>query len=185
LRFQTFGSLVSNIFDLIEDKIEVLLEKLFADEEEDFQHCYLVQIKAGTNNKVEVFVDSDTGIKFNECQKISRYLESFIDEAGWLGEKYTLDVSSPGIMNPLILKRQYPKNIGRRMEVVNAEGAKQEGELVEVLEEAIVLEDEVKEKIGKKNVKKLVRTEIPFDQINKAMVQISFKKPKKEKKKKK
>lgn len=185
MRFHTFYLPNSNIFGLIEDKIQVLLEKLFADEEENFQHCFLVQIKAGTNNKVEVFVDSDTGIKFSECQKISRYLEGFIDEAGWLGEKYTLDVSSPGIMNPLLLKRQYPKNIGRRMEVVDIAGVKQEGELVEVLEEAIVLEDEVKEKVGKKNVKKLVRAEIPFDQINKATVQISFKKPKKPKKNKK
>ena len=167
---------------MIENKIEALLEKLFTNEEEDFQHCFLVSIKAGTNNKVEVFVDSDTGINFSECQKISRYLESFIEEEGWLGERYTLDVSSPGIMNPLLLKRQYPKNIGRRMDIVNAEGVKMEGELVEVLDEAIVIEDMVKEKVGKKNVKKLVRTEIPFDQINKATVQISFKKPKKEKK---
>jgi len=145
---------------LIENKIETLLEKLFTGDEE-FQHCFLVSIKAGTNNKVEVFVDSDTGIKFSECQKISRYLESFIDEEGWLGEKYTLDVSSP---------------------IVNIEGAKLEGELIEVLEESVIIEDMVKEKVGKKNVKKLVQTEIPFDQINKATVQISFKKPKKEKK---
>jgi len=169
---------------LIENKIETLLERLFTQDEE-FQDCFLVSITAGTNNKVVVFVDSDTGIKFSECQKISRYLESFIDEEGWLGEKYTLDVSSPGIMNPLLLKRQYPKNIGRRMDIVNAEGVKMEGELVEVLDEMIIIEDIVKEKVGKKNVKKLVRTEISFDQINKATVQISFKKPKKEKKKKK
>ncbi len=169
---------------LIENKIETLLEKLFTQDEE-FQHCFLVSIKAGINNKVEVFVDSDTGVNFGECQKISRYLESFIDEEGWLGEKYTLDVSSPGIMNPLILKRQYPKNIGRRMDIVNAEGVKMEGELVEVLDEMIIIEDIVKEKVGKKNVKKLIRTEIPFDQINKATVQISFKKPKKEKRSKK
>jgi ribosome maturation factor RimP len=170
---------------LIENKIEALLEKLFTNEEEDFQHCFLVSIKAGTNNKVEVFVDSDTGVRFSECQKISRYLEGFIEEGAWLGERYTLDVSSPGIMNPLLLKRQYPKNIGRRMDIVNAEGVKMEGELVEVLDEMIIIEDIVKEKVGKKNVKKLVRTEIPFDQINKATVQISFKKPKKEKRSKK
>ena len=170
---------------MIENKIEALLEKLFSNEEEEFQHCFLVSITAGTNNKVVVFVDSDTGINFGECQKISRYLENIIDAEGWLGEKYTLDVSSPGIMNPLLLKRQYPKNLGRTMEIVNAEGVKMEGELVEVLEETIIIEDEVKEKVGKKNVKKLVRTEIPFDQITKAMVQISFKKPKKEKKERK
>jgi ribosome maturation factor RimP len=170
---------------LIENKIEALLDKLFSNEEEDFQHCFLVSIKTGTNNKVEVFVDSDTGVKFSECQNMSRYLESFIDGEGWLGEQYTLDVSSPGIMNPLLLKRQYPKNVGRRMEIVNAEGVKLEGELMEVLEEVIIIEDMVKEKVGKKNVNKLVRTEIPFDQITKATVQISFKKPKKERKEKK
>ena len=160
---------------MTEDKIEVLLEKLFA-EDEDFQHCFLVDMKLGINNKLEVFVDSDTGIKFEECQKISRYLESFIDAEGWLGEKYVLEVSSPGVMNPLKMPRQYPKNIGRKLEVTTQSGENTEGTLTEVKEDGIVLEYKVREKVGKKKVTKTIQTEIPFADITKAVVQISFKK---------
>ena len=167
----------------MEHKIAAYLEEIF--KMEGFEDCFLVDMSQGGNHKLTVFVDADSGMSFGKCQKISRQLEARIEEEGMMPEKYTLDVSSPGIMNPLLLKRQYPKNLGRRMEIVNAEGVKMEGELVEILEESIIIEDEVKEKVGKKNVKKLVRTEIPFDQINKATVQISFKKPKKEKKERK
>lgn len=158
---------------MVEEKIKTLLEKLFENDEE-FQHCFLVDMHLGINKKLEVFVDSDTGIKFSECQKISRYLEGFIDEEGWLGEKYVLEVSSPGIDKPLQLARQYPKNVGRRMKVTYGESINTEGKLVEVSEEGIILEDKVREKEGKKKVTKTVRTEIPFSDIRKAVVKISF-----------
>lgn len=159
---------------MTEQKIEVLLEKLFA-EDEEFQHCFLVDMHLGINKKLEVFVDSDTGIKFSECQKISRYLEGFIDEENWLGEKYTLEVSSPGVMNPLKMPRQYPKNIGRRLEIVKTDGEHLEGKLVEVKPNGILIEDKVREKVGKRKVTKTVQTDLTFDEIAKAVVQISFK----------
>ena len=90
---------------MIEDRIVELLGAKF--EEEEFRDCFLVETKFHGNNKLEVFIDCDNGLTFEKCQKISRYLESFIDEKQWLGEKYVLDVSSPGIGRPLILKRQY------------------------------------------------------------------------------
>lgn len=159
---------------MVETKIEGLLEQLF--KEEDFQDCFLIDMNLNVNNKLEVFVDSDTGIPFSKCQKISRYLEEFIDEEGWLGERYVLEVSSPGVGRPLKMKRQYPKNIGRTMEVTDMEGVKQTGILTEVKEEAIVLEYTERVKEGKKNVTKTIVAEISFENINKALVKISFKK---------
>ena len=100
---------------MIVEKITDLLDKKFT--EEDFSDCFLVDIKAHAHNKIDVFIDSDSGVTFEKCQKISRYLERFIDENGWLGEKYVLEVSSPGISRPLKFKRQYAKNIGRKVEV--------------------------------------------------------------------
>jgi len=103
------------------EQIIALLDKKF--EEEDFNDCFLVEAHHN-NSKLELFIDSDSNITFTKCRKISRYLESFIDENGWLGEKYTLDVSSPGITRPLKFKRQYVKNIGRKMEIkLKEEGA--------------------------------------------------------------
>ena len=153
------------------------LEKLIAQklEEEEFQDCYLVEVKGPNGGKLEVFIDSDSSMTFKKCQKMSRYLEGHIDEAKWLGEKYTLEVSSPGVGNPLKLKRQYAKNIGRKMEVKKIDGEKVEGILVTVDEDTIALEGKVRKKVGKKKVTEEVTTTIEFENIKTAKVKVSFK----------
>lgn len=157
---------------LISTKIEELLLAKF--EEEEFKDCFLVELEVLPSKKINVFVDSDSGITFEKCRKISRHLEAVIDEEQWLGQKYTLEVSSPGIGRPLKFSRQYPRNIGRKVEVKITEGTKVTGLLTAVENESITIEDKVRVKEGKKKVKKLVTTVIPFEDIVKFVVKISF-----------
>ena len=159
---------------MIEQKIIDLLDQKF--KEEDFLDCFLVDLQLHNNQKLEVFLDSDTGITFKKCQKISRYLEQYLDEEGWLGPKYTLEVSSPGISRPLVKIRQYLKNIGRKVEVKTKEGEKRTGTLISATDESITLEEKVRIKEGKRKKTKVLETVIPFDNIEKTVVQISFKK---------
>jgi ribosome maturation factor RimP len=156
----------------IEEKIHELLAAKF--QEETFQDCFLVEFNLHTGNKLEVFMDSDSGLTLEKCQRISRYLESHIDEEGWLGEKYTLEVSSPGLSRPLKLKRQYLKNIGRKVEVTFNNGEVKTGLLKAADESAFTLEETVVKKEGKKKKKEVVLTEIPYDSIKKTMIIISF-----------
>lgn len=160
---------------MIREKTIDLLEKKY--EEADYQDCFTVEVNYNTaNKKLQVFVDSDSGMTFQKCQRISRYLESFIDEENWLGEKYTLEVSSPGIDRPLTLSRQYKKNIGRRLEVtLKDEDKKYKGELIKADDQQIVLAFEKTHKQGKKKIKEDVEMEIPYEQIEKTIVKISFK----------
>ena len=158
---------------VIELQIESLLAAKF--QEEEFQDCFLIEVNHHPNNKLDVFIDSDSGVTFEKCQKISRYLESILDEKGWLGASYVLEVSSPGIGRPLRLWRQYRKNAGRQVEVTLSDGARKEGTLTGVEEDHIVLQETLVEKEGKKKVNKQVLTAIPFDQIKKTIVKISFK----------
>ncbi|MCR9285793.1 MAG: ribosome maturation factor [Bacteroidetes bacterium] len=143
-------------------------------QEEGFQDCFLVEIKLSQHNKVEVFLECDSGLTFRKCQKISRYLESFIDEEQWLGEKYTLDVSSPGIGKPLKMNRQYRINIGRRVEVFLLEGKPQTGKLIEVDNDSITIEYEITVKEGKKKRKEMTQQNILFENIKKTVVKVSF-----------
>ena len=159
---------------MVDQKIESLLDEKFL--EEDFQDCFVVEIKLHESNKLDVFVDSDSGMTFRKCQKLSRYLEKYLDEEQWLGERYTLEVSSPGIGRPLTLKRQYLKNIGRKLEVTLLEAGKVVGILTEVLDEKIMLEYKERIKEGKKNKTVLQRKEISFADIKKTIVKITFNK---------
>jgi len=149
-----------------------LLQRKFL--ESEFSDCFLLEIRARPNNKVEVFLDSDVGITFEKCRLISRYLEEHIDEAGWLGEKYTLEVSSPGATRPLELPRQFPKHIGRKLKVDLHSGETLKGKLTQANEESIFLEVSRTEKSGKKKKKIVEARELSFENIKQAVVQLAF-----------
>lgn len=158
---------------VIELQIESLLAVKF--QEEEFKDCFLLEVNHHPGNKLDVFIDSDSGVTFEKCQRISRYLEAILDEKGWLGEKYVLEVSSPGISRPLTQWRQYRKNMGRTLEITLADGSRKEGPLADVLEDHILLTETVVEVDGKKKTKKQVLTAVPFEKIKKTIVKISFK----------
>ncbi len=160
---------------MIQDKIEALVSSKF--EEEDFANCFLVEIKFNTsNNTLQVYIDHDVGLNIVQCRKLSRYLEEYLDESQVLGEKYVLEVSSPGLDQPLQLVRQYKKNIGRDLRIKLVDGNKVDGQIVAVTDEAVTLEKEVVTKVGKKKKKKeLVQTAYPYNTIAKAKIKISFK----------
>lgn len=157
---------------MITEQIEELLQEKFV--EPEFADCFVVEVKLETNKRLEVYIDSDSGITLEKCQRISRFLESHLDTNGWLGEDYALDVSSPGITRPLKFARQYHRNLGRTLEVQLSVGESKTGVLKTVNPESIILEEEIKWKEGKKNMKGTVQTVIPFEHIVKAIVKLSF-----------
>jgi ribosome maturation factor RimP len=66
---------------------------------------------------VDVFVDTDAGIGVDELAAISRSLGAALDAEDVLPGRYHLNVSSPGATRPLMLPRQFPRHVGRRMRV--------------------------------------------------------------------
>ena len=137
----------------------------------EYPNLFLVEFKIKPTNNIKVFVDGDNGFPIDLCVKINRKLYKMIEEAAIYPEgDFSLEVSSPGITEPLKLQRQYTKNIGRDVEIVFKDGTTKEGTLLEVAEADIILEH--KEGKGKKAViQKLV---IPFANIKTTIVQIKF-----------
>ena len=158
----------------LQEQITKIAKERF--ESEDLNDCFLLGIEQN-GKKLEVYVDTDEGIKFWQCQKLSRAIEEYLDESGTLGEDYTLEVSSPGIDKPLQLQRQYPRNIGRELEVTLNNGSEEgeivTGKLLEVNEESIL----IKAKGAKKGMFK--EKTIAFADISSTKVLVSFKKKKK------
>ncbi len=139
--------------------------------EEDFKDCFLIDLEK-KENKVQVFIDADTGVTFEKCRKISRLLEAQIDETQILGEKYTLEVSSPGAIAPLKLLRQYPQHIGRKIKVhLIEEGEKEiEGKLIAIEEEVLHIHSVTGK--GKKKVEE--DHKIEFKNIDKSYILLAF-----------
>jgi ribosome maturation factor RimP len=132
---------------------------------------FLVQVRIKPTNNVKVFMDGDKGVSIDDCIKVNRSLYKLLEEAKLFpDDDFSLEVSSPGVGEPLLLHRQYVKNIGRWMEVKLIEGPVLEGELKEATEDGIVLE--VTTGKGKKAVTQL--HSLLFEQIKEASVQVKF-----------
>lgn len=156
----------------IENKIFAYLNELITDES-----LFVVDIRVSgtTQKKVSIILDGDQGISVDTCGDISRKIGNLIEEDELIDTKYTLEVSSPGLEQPLKLKRQYIKNIGRDVKIWLSKGNIIKGKLLEVHEEHILLEEEITEKVGKKKKKTTNEKTISFDQIDKTNIQVSFK----------
>lgn len=151
----------------VKQKIEQLLEPLLEND-----RFFVVDIKVSlskVHSKVTILLDSDEGIKIDECTAISRQLGTDIDEM--MPEKYTLEVSSPGVDFPLKSERMYRKNIGRSLKVIQNNGTEIKGALEAVDTEQITI---IEEKKRKKN-EEILPVTIPFSQIKQSEVIISFK----------
>jgi ribosome maturation factor RimP len=132
---------------------------------------FVIEVRLAGTRKVEVFLDGDQGIDLDTCRDFSRYLENLLDAGGQLGEDYTLEVSSPGATRPLALPRQYPKHVGRTLEVRRTDGSRLEGRLTEAGTETMTLEVTT----GKGRKKEISLIPIPFEEIAECRVKISFK----------
>jgi len=155
----------------VEKKIETLIDQAL--KELEYDDCFLVELKVN-NTKVEIFLDSDESVTFLKCRKVSRFIEAILDEKMWLGEKYTLDVSSAGVGKPLKFTRQYVKNIGRTLEIKKIDKSKLKGELTAVTEETVTITFPETIKEGKKKKKIITTLEVPRSEIKEAKIKVSF-----------
>lgn len=147
--------------------IEALIVKLLSEMEDVF----LVSLRIKPTNNIKVFLDADGGLNIDKCVKINRAMYRTIEEEGWYPEgNFSLEVSSPGIDEPLKLLRQYKKNIGRNIEVTMNDETKQEGKLLAVSEDVITIEFTE----GKNKKAVIVTKEILFNQVKQTIVLIAF-----------
>ena len=139
--------------------------------------CFLVSFKVRPTNNYKIYLDSDTGFTLEKAIKVNRQLRRLIEEAALYPEgDFSLEVSSPGVDEPLKLKRQYIKNIGRTLEIELLDEAAKgiTGKLVSVEEEVIILENIIKQKKGVKAEPDITKTKVALDQIKTATVVIEF-----------
>jgi ribosome maturation factor RimP len=132
---------------------------------------FLVDITIKPVNNIKVFLDADTGVILENCVAFNRQLYKEIEESELFPSgDFSLEISSPGLEEPLKLHRQYVKNIGRLVEVTPIEGKVLTGVLKEVGEKEITLTEEK----GKNKKKEFVEHIIPFDNIKTTKIQIVF-----------
>ncbi len=144
-------------------------------------NIFHVNTTVSSGNDIKVFLDGDNGVTIDKCVQLNRSLYKFIEENGLFpNNDFSLEVSSPGVDEPLKLIRQYKKNIGRTVEVTMLNETKKQGKLLSVTGDEIVIEEKKgKEKRAhpnnkEENVNSNNTVNILFNQIKHTIVLVTF-----------
>ena len=122
---------------------------------------FLVTLKVSNDNIIDVALDSDEDITIDDCVAVNDAVLAAFDRDE--GEDYELTVGSYGITSPLLLPRQYRKNIGYEVEVLTADGRKLKGVIADADDEGFTLTTTVKRKLEGKKRPEMVEEQERFN----------------------
>ena len=145
-------------------KIENLVKEFIGGTE-----LFLVAVKVSNAGKITILADKREGITIDECVSISRFIEKNLNRDE---EDYELMVSSPGLDMPFVVKEQFLKSEGKKVEVINTEGIKFSGLLKNVTNGGFEIETEINVKGKTKEKKEL---SFNYDQVKSTRKVVLFK----------
>jgi ribosome maturation factor RimP len=135
---------------------------------------FLVDIMFGADDRIVIEIDHADGVWIEDCAELSRFLQEKLgDELG----DYELEVGSAGIGQPFKVEQQYLNHIGDELEVLGADGKKQQGILKAVNGRDFVLTVKEKQTVeGKKRPQTVdVDKHFSMDTVKYAKYVLAFK----------
>lgn len=136
------------------------------------ESLFLIDFEMKADNQILVIIDGDTGVSVNDCIDVSRAIEHNLDREE---EDFSLEVTSAGVSAPLLIPRQFKKNIGRKLAGETKDEAI-EANLEDANEEEITLHWKAREPkpVGKGKVTVKKEAVIAYSDIVEAKVMITF-----------
>jgi len=81
-------------------------------------HLLRIQVRGSQASPViEILLDGDRAISIDDCESVSKDLNSAIESKNLVKGNYRLDVMSPGLEEPLVEDWQFARSVGRLIEV--------------------------------------------------------------------
>ena len=121
-----------------------------------------VELTGGDNKIVRVYIDGENGINVDDCAKASRQFSAILDVEDPISNRYTLEVSSPGMDRPLAKAAHFKAVVGadvkiKMLSLINGR-RRFTGELVEANDEFVVVEVDGEQ------------SELPYSEMDRARV---------------
>ena len=151
---------------------EKYIEELINKELEN-SNLYLLNLRVSHKNDIVALIDGYSPVSIKDCVSLSRKIEGQLDRDV---EDFSLQVSSPGITEPLHDWRQFKKNVGRQVEIKLPENKTISGTLVDATPEKFELKPLAKGK--KKKSEANASTEnlhFAYDEVEQTKIIIAFK----------
>lgn len=103
-----------------------------------------VELSGGDTSIVRIYIDNPGGVTIDDCAKASRQFSAILDVEDPISNRYTLEVSSPGMDRPLAKPIHFKAVVGQDVKIkmttlVNGR-RRFSGELVEATNEFAVVE---------------------------------------------
>ena len=140
-------------------KIEEKVEQLVKDPIEKLGYSlYDVEyVKEGPEYYLRIYIDKESGIDLNDCEKVSNEINEILDKADYIKEQYYLEVSSTGIERKLRKDKHLEQNISKNVEIKlfkkDNNGKKEyTGKLKAFNQEEIIIETDKEIAIERKNI---------------------------------
>jgi len=115
----------------IENQVQNLLEPVI--ENLGYELYDVIYTKEGKDYFLKIFIDQETGIQIEDCEKVTEVINDILDQKDLISENYFLEVSSPGIERLLRKEKHFLKNIGKEVMVKLYRPIHQKKELVGIL----------------------------------------------------
>lgn len=151
------------------EKVEELLKEAF----EERPDLFLIDFKMGAGNEIKVVIDGDDGVKLSDCMFFSRAVEHNLDREVY---DFSIEVLSAGASSPLSFPRQFIKNLGRDLQIIDREKRTETGILTAADQESITIAWKAREPkpIGKGKVTVEKEWTLKYEDIKQAKVVIKF-----------
>ncbi|AZQ42920.1 ribosome assembly cofactor RimP [Nonlabens ponticola] len=153
----------------MEKRVRELLDAAF----EERPDLFLISLDIASGNIIKVVIDGDQDVKVADCIFVSRAVEHQLDREEM---DFSLEVTSAGVGKPLTHHRQYIKNVGRKLEIVDRDKRKETGTLEKADDKQVTITWKAREPkpIGKGKVTVDKEWSIDYKDIKQAKVVITF-----------
>ena len=100
----------------IEEKVEKLIKEPI--EKLGYNLYDVWYVKEGQDYYLKIFIEKPNGtIDLDDCEKVNNGINSILDDADYIKEKYFLEVSSTGVEKVLRKDKHLEENIGEKVNI--------------------------------------------------------------------
>lgn len=151
--------------ELERDDIGKIIERVAAREGLELVHWEMVGPR--NNFVLRIFIDKPGGVNHGDCETVSNQVGTLLDVEDLIANRYTLEVSSPGIERGLYKRADYERFAGNRVKIKTFApiGGQRNfrGLLVGISDDTVSIDTD-----------SAGRIEIPYAQIAKANIEYEF-----------
>ena len=135
-------------------------------ENKGFELYDIEYVKEGQDYFLRVYIEKPGGITIDDCVEVSREMNEILDREDYIKDAYTFEVSSPGLLRPFKIDKDYERALNEDVEIHTFKPIDKQKEFIGTLKsydkESVTVEIDGEEKTFTKKGISLIRKYIEF-----------------------